>query len=70
MAQRFKWAGGRSLEVDAGDVETATVAGALEFLVGLQPIRRAAEVGTGGAQSVDLALIADDPDVAVLETSR
>src|SRR5581483_4735467 len=42
-----------ALEVDAGDLEAGAVAGAFEFLLRLQPVRRAAEVRAGGAQGVD-----------------
>src|SRR5207249_4206753 len=59
--------GGRALEVDAADVEAGAVTGALELLLALQPVRRAAEVRAGRAQRVDDALVLDDPGVLVLE---
>src|SRR5947209_901720 len=58
--------GGRALEVDAGDLEAGAVAGALELLFALQPVRRAAEVRAGRAQGVDRPLVAHDPGVLVL----
>src|SRR5438132_11266240 len=57
----------RPLEVDAGDVEAGAVARALELLLALQPVGRAAEVRAGGAQGVQSAVVADDPEVLVLE---
>src|SRR5918911_1293450 len=59
--------GRRPLEVDAADVEAAAVAGALELLLALQPVRGAAQVRAGGAQGVDLAVVAHHPEVLVLE---
>src|SRR5439155_20905801 len=59
--------GGGALEVDAADVEAGAVAGALELLLALQPVGRAAEVCAGGAQGVEDAVVADDPGVLVLE---
>src|SRR5688500_13366678 len=56
-----------AFEVDPGDVEAGAVAGALELLGALQPVRRAAQVRAGGAEGVDAPLVADDPDVLVLE---
>src|SRR5215470_6458412 len=58
--------GGGALEVDAGDVEARAVAGALELLLALQPVGRAAQVRAGRAQGVDDAVVADDPGVLVL----
>src|SRR5207249_7573928 len=58
---------GGAFEVHAGDVEAAAVAGALELLVRLQPVGRAAEVRAGRAQGVNLALVLHDPHVAVFE---
>src|SRR5262245_21177034 len=51
----------RTLEVDAGDVEAAAVAGALELLLVGQPVRRAAEMGAGGREDVEALLVAHDP---------
>src|SRR5262249_10697838 len=56
-----------ALEVDAAHLEAGAVAGALELLLALQPVRRAAEVRAGGAQRVDDAAGAHDPEVLVLE---
>src|SRR5579864_2233752 len=58
---------GRAFEVHAGDVEAAAVAGALELLRLFQPVRCAAQVRAGGAQGVDLALVANHPHVFVFE---
>src|SRR5947209_13160382 len=58
---------GGAFEVDAADVVAAAVAGALELLLALQPVGRAAEVGAGRAEGVDDAVLADDPGVRVLE---
>src|SRR5262249_50198195 len=63
----FQRARGRPLEVDAADVEAAAVAGALELLSAFEPVGGAAEVGAGGTEGVDLALVAHDPHVLVLE---
>src|SRR5215470_2747127 len=56
----------RALEVDAGLVEAAAVARALELILGGEPARRAAEVGALGEQRVEALLGADDPDALVL----
>src|SRR5881397_2578826 len=58
--------GRRPLEVDAGLVEAAAVAGALELVLGGEPVRRAAKVGALGEERVDSLLGADDPDALVL----
>src|SRR5215469_10188546 len=59
----------RAFEVHVGDVVTAAVAGAFEFLFGLQPVRRAAEVRTDCRKRVNTAGIrplvircANEPD--------
>src|SRR5262249_10823965 len=57
---------GGALEVDAADLEAAAVAGALELLLALQPVGRAAQVRAGRAQGVDDAAVAHHPDVLVL----
>src|SRR5262249_60076095 len=66
-APTLQWPRGRAFEVDPRDLEAAAVAGALELLFALQPVRRAAEVRAGRAQGVDNALITDDPEVLILE---
>src|SRR5438067_1775545 len=43
-APALQRARGRALEVDAADVEARAVAGALELLLALQPVRRAAQM--------------------------
>ena len=63
----FQRPGSRAFEVDAGDLEAAAVAGALELLFALQPVRRAAQVGAGRAQGVDDALVTHHPEVLILE---
>src|SRR5205807_9877515 len=62
----------RAFEVDAADLEPGAVTGALEFLLALQPVRRAAQVRTGRAQSIDdvaatLVLGANNPGADFLE---
>ena len=42
-------------------VEPAAVAGALELVLGGQPVRRAAEVGADGDERVEALRVADDP---------
>src|SRR5207302_1346950 len=59
-----RWA----LEIDAGDLEAAAVARALEFFFALQPVGCAAEMGAGGAQGVNDALVAHHPKVLILES--
>src|SRR5439155_26514800 len=56
----------RPLEVDAGLVEAATVARALELVLGGEPARRAAEMSALGEERVEALLGADDPDPLVL----
>src|SRR5439155_17105822 len=56
----------RSLEVDAGLVEAAPVARALELVLGREPARRAAEVRALGEDRVEPRLGTDDPDALVL----
>src|SRR5262245_12157698 len=56
----------RPLEVDAALVEPAAVARTLEFVLGRQPARRAAEVGTLGEDRVDALRLAHDPHALVL----
>src|SRR5438128_5252294 len=65
-AQALERPGRRPLEVDAGLVEAATVARALELVLGGEPARRAAQVGALGEERVDALLGADDPDALVL----
>src|SRR5436190_11503535 len=55
-------AGGRPLEVHAGAVVAAAVAGALEFVLRRQPVRRAAEVGADGDDRVHDLFGPHDPD--------
>ena len=50
------------LEVDARDVVPASVAGALELLLGFQPVRGAAQVGADGGKAVEPLLGPDDPN--------
>src|SRR5206468_1610125 len=62
----------RAFKVDAADLEAAAVAGALELLVALEPVGRAAQVRAGGAQGVEgvaAAVVAgaDDPGAQFLE---
>src|SRR6059058_5013646 len=65
-AQALERARRRALEVDAGLVEAAPVAGALELVLGGEPARGAAEVRALGEQRVEPRLGADDPDALVL----
>src|SRR5947199_1896505 len=65
-AEPLERPGRRPLEVDAGLVEAATVARALELVLGGEPARRAAQVGALGEERVDALLGADDPDALVL----
>src|SRR5437016_2720715 len=65
-AQALERARRRALEVDAGLVEAAPVAGALELVLGDEPARGAAEVRALGEQRVEPRLGADDPDALVL----
>src|SRR4051794_13159138 len=58
---------GGAFKVDAGNVEARAVVGALEFLLAVEPVGGAAEVGAGGAEGVDPPFVADDPGVLVLE---
>src|SRR5438309_10323478 len=65
-AEPLERPGRRPLEVDAGLVEAATVARALELVLGGEPARRAAQVGALGEERVEPLLGADDPDALVL----
>src|SRR5215212_8354989 len=59
--------GGRTLEVDAALVVAAAVARALELVLGVEPRRRAAEVGADGDQGVDPPLVVDDPHPVLVD---
>src|SRR5262245_55596232 len=56
----------RPLEVDAALVEPAAVARTLEFVLGRQPARRAAEMRALGEDRVDALRLAHDPHALVL----
>src|SRR5262249_54089988 len=57
-----------ALEVEPGLAEAGAVARALELLLRLEPVRRAAQVRAGGRQRVEAEVVADDPGaVALLE---
>ncbi len=62
--------GGRPFEVDAALVEPAAVAGALELVLRVEPVRRAAEVGADGDQGVDPPAVVDDPDAVLVHEPR
>src|SRR3972149_1361513 len=51
----------RPFEVDPGHVETAPVARALELVLGFQPVRSAAQLGTDRLNRIDPFLFSDDP---------
>src|SRR6185295_13553208 len=57
----------RPFEVDAALVIAAAVARALELVLGLQPGRRAAEVGADGDEGVDPPLVMDDPHAVLVD---
>src|SRR2546428_9022468 len=52
--------------VDPAAVEAAAVTGALELVLGLQPVRRAPEVRADGAQDVDAVVVAHDEHAEAL----
>ena len=58
----FEWARCRTFEVDPVFIKTAAVAGTFEFLLGLEPVGRATQVGANRRQRVEAGGLAHDPD--------
>src|SRR5262245_30401625 len=67
-AGALEWPRRRPLEVDAALVEPAAVAGALELVLGAEPVGRAAEMGAYRDQGIEALGLAHDPHAeSVLE---
>src|SRR5450759_1920421 len=56
----------RALEVDARAIVARAVARTLEFVLGGEPVRNAAEVGADGDERVNHLRVAHDPDLVLL----
>src|SRR3989338_3025306 len=61
----------RPFKVNASFIKSTAVAGAFEFIVALQPVRRAPQMGAYRRKRVDLFRVAHDPyAVGILKTLR